>query len=337
MQPLNAVDAIPPAMTRAVALLFRPFRWGFWWRLAILTILTGEYSGGNFNLPADLGERGGSKDFLARAWPFGPEALPIVIGLGIALLGLMLVLIYLGSVLRFVLLDAVLNGRYRLREGWDRWHGPGTRFFWWALGYMVVMLAVLGFFVLLVVGSVTGMKLGKGTSVLLFVFALLAGLFALALAALTWVLTKDFVVPIMAFERVGALEAWSKLWAMIRGDFVAYLGYIGMKIVLAIGAAIAVGIASVILLLVLLLPAVVFGAVIAVGLKLSWTPATIALAVVVGGVALAFLMWLLALIATPATVFFQAYAIQFFGTRYAPMRQVLYPEPPAPVPPPAPA
>ena len=57
-------------------------------------------------------------------------------------------------------------------------------------------------------------------------------IFFIAMAVI-YVLTKDFVVPQMALEEIGAMEGWRRLWPMIKAEKGGYAGYIGMKIVLA--------------------------------------------------------------------------------------------------------
>src|ERR1041385_4928277 len=121
--PLNAVDAITPAWNRSFELMFKPWRWSFWWRMAFLAFMTGEVSGGgNFNIPADWNTRTrGGHDFLAGPDPFsglGPLAIAVIVLLGLVFV---LVFMYFGCVFRFVLFDAVLTGRHRLREGFGRW------------------------------------------------------------------------------------------------------------------------------------------------------------------------------------------------------------------------
>ena len=68
------------------------------------------------------------------------------------------------------------------------------------------------------------------------------------------VMTKDFVVPQMALEEIGAIEGWRRLWPQIKGEKGGYAAYIGMKIVMAIGAAIVLGIVSAIVFLLFLIP-----------------------------------------------------------------------------------
>ena len=71
---------------------------------------------------------------------------------------------------------------------------------------------------------------------------------------LVHVMTKDFVIPQMALEDVSAFEGWRRLWPQIRAEKGGYAAYVGMKIVLAIGAAVVLGIVSGIVLLVFLIP-----------------------------------------------------------------------------------
>jgi hypothetical protein len=64
---------------------------------------------------------------------------------------------------------------------------------------------------------------------------------------------------------------------------------------------------------------------------LTWNVFTITLAVVVGCVLFAAFLYLIALIAVPAIVFFPAYAMYFFAARYRALSLVLYPPPAAAV------
>ncbi len=71
MAPLSGVEAISPALEETKRQLFKPFRWGRWTRLAVVSFLTGEMAGGggwspaNFNIP--VGGRKGKAEF-GWAW-----------------------------------------------------------------------------------------------------------------------------------------------------------------------------------------------------------------------------------------------------------------------------
>jgi hypothetical protein len=64
---------------------------------------------------------------------------------------------------------------------------------------------------------------------------------------------------------------------------------------------------------------------------------TISLLIVVGTCLLFLLIYLIALVSVPATVFFPAYALYFLAGRYPALDAILHPAPPpAPLPPPLP-
>jgi hypothetical protein len=173
------------------------------------------------------------------------------------------------------------------------------------------------------------LPLALGGVVLFFVLLI----FFVAVAVIG-VLTKDFVVPQMALEDIGAMEAWRRLWPLIGAEKSAYAGYIGMKIVMAIGAGIVVGIAALILGLIVAIPTAGLSILAILTGKtagLTWNAYTITLAVVVGSVLLAGFLYLIALISVPVIVFFPAYSIYFFAARYPALGAALYPSAPQPI------
>ena len=335
--PLSAVEAISPAFHHTKRQLFQPFRFWTWARLAVVSLLTGEFAG----------ESGGGQkpdELLSLAnpnWDWVWEYLPWVVAGVVIVVAVGLILLYIASVFRFILFDAVLSDRCGLRQGWRRWQQPGSSYFLWQIGFSLVMMTVLA---VLVGGPVylawrAGLfrqpdehfgLLFAGGAILFFLFLGLA-----ILGAVASLFAKDFVVPLMALENRGALDAWRRLLPLLRAEKLAYAGYVLMKIVLALGSAIIFGIIDVILLLILLL---VFG-VIGVAVVLAGQAAglglnvfTIALTILVSVVALSFVFFVLAFVSTPAAVFFQAYTLRFFGSRYPMLGDLLnqaWPAPPA--------
>lgn len=342
--PISAVDTITLAFQHAKRQLIQPFRFGQWVRLAIVGLLAGEMgSGGSVNFPSSFNphHQSPSNHLLGAALP---KIDPALLGALIAVLvitGLvfMVVLFYISSVMRFILFDSVLTKECHIREGWNRRQGPGWNYFLWQLGFTVVTLAAA----FLLVGLPAAFAWGMGwfkqprehlTALILggILMFFAVAVFIIA-AAVVHVLTKDFVVPQMALEGIGPIEGWRRLWPMIQSDNRGYAGYVGMKIVLAIGAGIVVGIVTFILALMLAIPAVAVAvAAVLTGKSagLTWNVFTITAAVVAACILFAVLMFLIALISVPVIVFFPAYAIYFFAARYRPLSIVLYPPPPAP-------
>jgi MFS family permease len=243
--------------------------------------------------------------------------------------------------MRFILFDSVIAKRCEIRRGWARRHGAGLRYFVWQLVFILAMFVGLT----VLVGIPAAFALAAGWikdprhhmiplilgGILLFFVVI--GFILLSLVV--HVLTKDFVVPEMALENVTAFEGWRRLLPMLRSEKSSYAGYLGMKIVMAVAASVAVGILAVIVVLILLIPVGGFGVVAVILGKtagLTWNLYTITLAVVVGCIVLAVLLYVIALISVPAIVFFPAYSIYFFASRYPPLDALLHPPPPMPVP-----
>jgi hypothetical protein len=338
--PISAVDTINLAIEHTKQQLFRPFRLGQWTKLAFVGMLAGELSGSGCN--------GSNFNSLKHPGGVPHSSLPHFSDINLAVLGGMiaviimaafvigLIFMYISSVMRFVLFDSILAKECHIREGWGRRQGAGWRYFLWKLLYTFAMFSCLGALVGVPVAfaySVGWIQEAKqhllplvlGGISLFFVLLVL-----FIVMAVIFVLTKDFVVPQMALENIGAIEGWQRLWPMIKAEMGAYAAYIGLKIALAIAAGIVVGIATVILGLIIAIPTIGLGLLAVVTGKsagLTWDASTITLAIVVGSILFAAFLYLVSLISVPVIVFFPAYSIYFFAGRYRPLSAVLYPTP----------
>jgi hypothetical protein len=346
--PISAVDTITPAFHHTKRQLFQPFRFGQWSRLALVGLLAGELGSGGSRFPSSFpGPSGPSGHGLGQIFP---KIDPALLGGLIAVLVVtafifVIVMMYISSVMRFILFDSVVTKQCDIGRGWSRRQSSGWRYFLWQLGFMLVSVAAL----VVLVGIPLAFAFAMGwfhaprEHVLGFV---LGGIVLLPfvllfffVAAVVHVLTKDFVVPQMALEEIGAMDGWRRLWPMIQSEKGGYALYVIMKIVLAIGAAIIIGIVSVILILVVAIPTAGLGIAAVLAAKtagLTWNVFTITLGVVVACILLAAFFYLMALISVPAIVFFPAYAIHFFAARYRPLSLLLYPLPPPAQEPPLP-
>ena len=340
--PISAVDTITLAFQHTRRQLVQPFRFGQWTRLALVGLLAGEAGSSGCNLPGNFSlpqQTGSSRHLLDSGFASIDPAVYAGLILILIVAGLVfgLLLMYVSSVVRFILFDSVLTRECHIRDGWSHRQGPGWKYFLWQIAYALVTVG--GVVILLGIPAAIALALGWFTQPREHLLALVLGgitVFFLVLifsvtAAVVQVLTKDFVVPQMALEGIGAIEAWRRLWPMIQIEKGGYAAYIGMKIVLAIGAGIVISIVSLLLLVVLAIPTVGFGIVAVITGKtagLTWNAYTITVAVVVGCILLAAFLYLMALIAVPVIVFFPAYSIYFFAPRYRPLSLILYPPPP---------
>ncbi len=341
--PISAVDSISPALEHTRRQLFGPFRIGQWTKLAFVGLLAGElgsngFSRSNFRLPVHPG---------APSPPSFPGTLGVdhallaaFIGSAIiAALAVGIILMYVGSVMRFVLFDSIVARECHIRWSWNRRLGAGWHYFAWKLVYVLLTVVSIG----VLVGIPLAFAFFKGwiTQPKQHLPPLVIGGFVLFLVFVTFlvatavilVLTKDFVIPLMALENVDTMEGWRRLWPMMMAEKGAYFAYIVMKIVLAIVAGMLIGIAALIVSLLFAVPAAALSILAVLTGKaagLTWNPHTIALAVVVGCILLAFFLYLVSLVSVPAIVFFPAYSLHFFAGRYPRLRAVLYPAAPVP-------
>ena len=343
--PISAIDAVGPALQHTKEQLLRPFRVAQWVKLAFVGFLAGELSSGGCN---GSSFRSPTRPTGGQNFPFPHPNLMLYASL-IALLIVLAVifwilLLYVSSVMRFILFDSVVAKHCEIRRYWVRRNGAGLRYFIWQLLFILAM--GVGMTVLIGVPAAFALAAGwlkdprqhllpliLGGMVLFFV---VAGFVLLCLVI--HVLTKDFVIPEMALENINAFEGWRRLLPRLQSEKGSYAGYIGLKVVMAFGAAVIVGIATFIVILILLIPAGGFGVIAVVLGKtagLTWNLYTITLAVVVGCVVLAVFFFVMSLISVPAIVFFPAYSIYFFASRYPPLDALLHPAPAmaSPVPP----
>jgi hypothetical protein len=282
---------------------------------------------------------------LPGLWAANPALLVgLIVAAVLVSVGLVVLFTYIASVMRFILFDSIVSRECHIRQGCSRRKGPGFKLFLWQLLLMAATFAAL----VIVIGipALCAWDLGWFTDARAHVMGLVLGGIAcflllvslLLFVVVVWVMTKDFVVPQMALENISAVEGWRRLWMWMKFDKLGYAGYIGMKIVLAIGAAIATVIVTLIAFVLLLIPIGGIGVGVLFGGKAAgwtWNPYTITLAVIVGCVVLAILIFAAAMISVPVIVFFPAYSIYFFAPRYSQLAALLWPQPPqsaAPVP-----
>ena len=345
--PITAVDSIPLAVEHTRQQLFKPFRIGQWMRLAFVGLLAGElgFNGcdrSNFQFPSHPG--GGPHPHFPASLGIDPALLAALItAFIIAALAIGIILMYVGSVMRFVLFDSIIARECHIRWRWYHRLVPGWRYFVWRLLYLLLTMVCI----LVLVGIPLAFAYANGwfrepkehMPAMVFggIILVLELLVFAVVTAVILVLTKDFVVPQMALKDVDVMEGWRRLWPMMKAEKEAYAAYVGVKIGLALVAAVLLAIATLILGLIIAIPSIGLGVVAVLTGKtaeLTWNANTIALAVVIGCILLAIFLYLVSLIYVPAIVFFPAYSIYFFAARYPPLMAALNPGTPAPQVPP---
>ena len=316
--------------------------------MAVVALVTGEFYGSSgwggtqFSIPSSRRYPGYAFfGLLQPRWEFLKRYLPwIILGL-LLLFVLMLLWTYASSVFRFILFDSVLTDRCAIKDQWRQWRPQGMSFFLWricyALGVAVLFGILFGGGALAVIS--TGVFKNPRQHIALLVLggicALLVLIGLIIVAALIAVFARDFVVPVMALEKVGVIEGWRRVIPMLGAEKKAYAGYVLMKIVLVVGGAILFGILTLVAVILIFIPISIAGVAaywFAKAEGLQWHFPAIAIAVVFGMLALAVILYVIAFISSPAMVFFQAYVIDFLGSRYPALGERLYPPPVPPTP-----
>jgi hypothetical protein len=341
-------------------MLFRPFRFAFWARLAVVALVTGEAGGGGGggSLSKLNTNRSGDRhwaNYWSDRWagaahllstPKWEEIQPYtgwIVVCVVLFLAVLLLWIYSDCVYRFILLDAVVSGQCRLRAGWRRWREAGRRYLLWVVafgfGAFVLVGVVAGMPVLLAYRAGwfnhpdqnLGVLIGGGILLVLVMILLVAVL------AIIDMLGRDFLVPVMAFEEVGAMDGWRRVLAIMAEEKLAYAGYVLMKIVLAMGGAIIFTIINLIVILALLIPLGLLGVIgflIGRSAGVSWDNSSVVLLLAAFALlALAGLLYVVGFVYAPGLVFFQSYTLEFFAPRYGPLGSKMFPPSPPMLPP----
>jgi hypothetical protein len=330
----SAFDAISLALQHTRQQLW-PFRWSEWWRLAVLGVATGELGGGGVGrsvgrLPS-IPSSSDMPDFSTwpsdLTWLQDHVALIVTIVLAVVAIGGILLLLwtYINSVCRFILIDTLVSKRCDgIRAGWTKWRGVGRQYFVWQLLFQlgVTIVVAVPILAVLTIGWTAGWfdPAHPNTATMIASLLTIVGLVVVAgiVAAVIYVLGKDFVAPIMAVDRQGWRDAWRQTIALMRAEPGAFAVYVLVKILMAIVLGIVVAIAAISVIV----PLVLVGVAIVVsigGFDVLQHPGMLVLVIAAGGVVLLLFAIVMACLCVPLVVLFPAYGLYFFAARYPPL------------------
>ncbi len=333
-------DSISDAWNRTRGLLLARFDAGRWLKLGLIAMLGASVArgggGGGYSQPASFPSGdGGSPGEIgpevigavrdALGWLSDNIANLLVLAIGLLVIWIVLffVILYVRSVFRFIFVESVAAAREpSIRASWGRHTGRGLSLLLWHLALGIVTLGLVLLVLAPLFASGALIASGKALPAVLGVggiVALVVAILCIAMVmALVQALTEDFLVPAMYAGRCGVWEGWRHVARAWRGQFWNVVLFYLLKVVLAIGAAIGGGIVVLLSLVLLLVPGVCFGAIVAVivgageqaSAMLIYLGGPAALSLVVGGLVYGYVLQCLLL---PISVFFQAYALSFVG------------------------
>jgi len=319
----HAVSSIEDAFEETYRILFKPVDVRFWLRLALVVFLI---SGFGLDQSLRITDAIDSDNL-------GGGAVLIIILVLLLLVCLILVMAYVSSVFSFVFVDAVLEGKVSLTEGFKKNAVNGLKYLLFKVAAALVSAVLFAVALLpLIVLVLLAIKAETAIIVALavfgiFYFIVVAVVFSI-IGGLVYSFTNDFILPIMIQGKRGLLTSWSNLYNLIHQDFWQFLVYVIVKFGLGIVRGIILLVVYMLFFLVALLVffvialpfiflAVLVNAV-GVGLSdiVSNTPLLVVL-VVAGVMAFMVFNWVFSyaiILATlPVHVFFRLYSIIFLN------------------------
>ncbi len=337
MRPLSSIEAISPAVTRTRTVLFQPFRLGRSWKLAFCAYIA---LCGSLFIPFPAFPL-----LLPRHPSVGlPFTLLLWIG-SILFCAVMFAFYYLGSRMQFVLFDFVISPSPRIAPLWRR-HGART---WRWIGLKLAITLPISMAVLVPLYPIIKRLItlfptpqtppqSPDPRLIVTFFSFYAVLLvAMCLLFLIASILSDFILPSLALEEnTSATEALRRLGALCRHEPLTCIGYVAMRVLLAIVGFMLQYAAT---LIAMLFIGLILGAVAVAGWFALHTFAP-HLLLVIGGVAL-YIVFVICLFYVQLgtfgvlIIFFRAYSLYFLGGRYPLLGDLLDPQlPPSIAPPP---
>jgi hypothetical protein len=341
MYVLSAAEAISPALSRTKRILFQPFRWSTYLKLCAVGVFTEGVSGNNnFSGNTPTHDYGGSS---FPTFHLSAGMIAAIIAFSIAAIVVGFLIFYVVIRLRFALFHCLVHQTTAISPGWRLYREQAGRFYVFniivAIVYLMVAAAAVVPFVLRFIrfyheSRVAGhVDFGELFSLALpFLPVILLLIF---LAVLVDLMVRDFMMPHIALENAPVVEAWEAAFANIAADKGAFFLYAVLRILLPVVTIVA-------LFIVLMIPMViVFGI---PGMMIAGLHAALAgasgpvlylgtfIEVLIGFVMFALGLLLAVGIGGPLCIAMRNYALLFYGGRYQPLGNLLYPPaPPAPI------
>ena len=296
---MYAFNRLDGAFQRTKSLLW-PIRWGVWLRLALIAL----FVGGGVSFPNTSGYNFNEGDLPPGVMESLPGIATIVVALILIVLAIALVWWIVGTVMQFVFVDMLRTGDIHIRPFFGERLGKGLRLFLFQAGLtLILVFAMIAFILMLVgLGGSSGGGAGVGVAfILLFIpFVLVTAL----LFGIIFLLTHDFVVPIMIHEDCGVIEGWRRLFRIISENVWQAVVYVVTRFVLGLDAGIVQAVLVILALLIIAIPFVLIGIVLLAALQAN---IVLLLALLIPYLVIAVPVALL--IAVPFVTFFRYYGL----------------------------
>ncbi len=239
---ISAIDPITSAWNHMVRILFKPFEIKKWFVLGFCAFLAqcGESGGSggsgwpNSNSTTSFDE--------GKAWVEANFSLVLTILISGIILAILVGLLvsWLSSRGKFMLLDGIVKNRGAIKEPWSEYKTEGNSLFLFSivigLLFLLTFSLIAGISVLIAMPDIQSETFGGAGITAIVVggsLMLLFGLTGIALSAFV----KILMVPTMYLKRVRAIEGWKIAWnQLLKGHLGSFILLILMMFLLGLGA-----------------------------------------------------------------------------------------------------
>jgi len=219
--------------------LFQPFDLNKWLALGFTAFLAGLVDHGGGGSGGNSSRRGYDKDFdatnifefpqIAYDWLLAhPWWLTmIIIGIGLIFI-ISIVLIWLSSRGKFMFLSNVLYDEAEVTKPWNEYKKEGNSLFLWrfVFTYLVFFIIIIYFVYCFIALRETYYEYYSFAGQFLLIFSMIIGfLFIVILSSYISLFLNDFIVPIMAKNRIGTNAAWRKFMSLLSEHAAYFLLY----------------------------------------------------------------------------------------------------------------
>ncbi|WP_250988067.1 DUF7544 domain-containing protein [Methanoculleus oceani] len=294
---MYAFSRLDGALQRTKSLLW-PINWGVWLRLALIAL----FVGGGVSFPNTSGYDFGEGDLPPGFEGALPGIATVVVVLILVVLVLALLWWLVGAAMQFVFVDMLRTGDIHIRRFLGERFGKGVRLFLFQVVLTLVLVLAMVALIAMVVGF-GGPGVGVAAPLMILAFIPII-LVAALLFGIVFLLTTDFVVPIMIHEDCGVIEGWQRLIGLISANFWQIVVYVVTRLVLGLIAGIVQAILVILALVVIAIPFVLIGIVLLAAVQANYV---LLLVLLIPYLVIAIPVALL--IAVPFVTFFRYYGL----------------------------
>ena len=340
MKVLTASQAISPAIDRTRRILFQPFLWRDYLKLAAVACITEGFTG-NFNLNFPDHHHSSPSVDAGTVFHLPNEVIALIALAVLACLAIGIVVCYLVTRLRFAFFHCLVRQTREIGPGWRLYREQAWRFFKFSLLLGLALLCIaavvlipFGFIFFDLFRNVQAGGHLDPTRLILPILGFIPAVLLLCLAMYAVkVVVEDFMLPHVALDNASIAEAWAAAISRVEAERGRFFVYLLLRLFLPLLAMMA-------LFLVLAIPLViVFGILALAAGGFNWMLADaigwgavvrIASEVFFGVIALGIGLLVGFSLGGPIATWIRNFALVFYGGRYQALGDLLDPPPPAP-------